>query len=317
MPPEGAQNVCQWYNQTMAFRHFVTFTGKTESAAHIKPLHWYIACRLVLEGGFHPDDITPRPPFQVRHKAGEYLLSFDAGSGRGSERTILGGLKTKSVDVVVTRNGIGPVMAVSCKGTTKSFRNLTNRMEETVGECTNLHITYPAMVVGYFSVLKGNRAVAVEATTAIKSPETLARAMVKDDMAFRSDLEPVERIVRFHAALREMTGRRGIRNDVSRYEAMTIVLLEAEDANAGSVFSLFPPVESPIRLESFFATLYARYDERFVFGAPKLKKTTKRLEWCESSPIFARPKPPTDPELDYEPRIASGPEIDEQEDEDD
>lgn len=317
MPPDGAPNVCQWYNQTMAFRHFVAFTGKTESAAHIKPLHWYIACRLVLEGGFHPDDITPRPPFQVRYKNGEHLLSFDPASARGSERTILGGLKTKSVDVVVTRNGIGPVMAVSCKGTTKSFRNLTNRMEETVGECTNLHITYPAMVVGYFSVLKGNRAVAIEATTAIKSPEVLERAMAKDDLAFRTEQEPVERIVRFHAALREMTGRRGIRNDVSRYEAMTIVLLEAEETKVGDAFAHFPPEGSPIRLENFFSTLYARYDERFVFGAPKLKKTTKRLEWSESSPIFARPKPASDPELDYEARIASGPEIDEPEDDED
>ena len=38
---------------------------------------------------------------------------------------LLGGLKTKNVDVVVTKNGLGPVMAVSCKGATRAFRNLT------------------------------------------------------------------------------------------------------------------------------------------------------------------------------------------------
>ena len=28
---------------------------QTQSQEHIKPLHWHIACRLVIEGGFHPD----------------------------------------------------------------------------------------------------------------------------------------------------------------------------------------------------------------------------------------------------------------------
>src|SRR5579883_2245581 len=56
---------CQWISGVEAFKRFATHTGGTQSAKHIKPLHWYIACRLVLEGGFHPDDITPRPPFEV------------------------------------------------------------------------------------------------------------------------------------------------------------------------------------------------------------------------------------------------------------
>ena len=56
---------------------------------------------------------------------------------------MLGGLKTKDVDVVVSKPGIGPCVAVSIKGTLNAFRNLTNRMEEAVGDCTNLHISYP------------------------------------------------------------------------------------------------------------------------------------------------------------------------------
>ena len=121
---------CQWISSLDAFRRFATHSGGVQSARHIKPLHWYIACRLVLEGGFPPDDIMPRPPFSVvtRGRRRAYL-SYDpvlAGSG---ERIVLGGLKTKNVDVVVTKNGIGPVMAISCKGVTKAFRNLTNRME--------------------------------------------------------------------------------------------------------------------------------------------------------------------------------------------
>ena len=38
-----------------------------------------------------------------------------------------------------------------------AFRNLTNRMEETIGECTNLHITYPALVFGYLFIIRANR----------------------------------------------------------------------------------------------------------------------------------------------------------------
>jgi hypothetical protein len=110
-----------------------------------------MACRLVLEGGFHPDDVTPRPPFVVSRHG---LLSFDAEAAGSGEEIVLGGLKTKNVDVVVTKPKIGPVLAISCKGATKAFRNLTNRMEETIGECTNLHMTYPALVIGYFVLLR-------------------------------------------------------------------------------------------------------------------------------------------------------------------
>ncbi len=66
MPPKGKKAdsaPCEWIDQAEAFRRFATHSGGTESAKHIKPLHWYIACRLVLEGGFNPDHITPRPPF--------------------------------------------------------------------------------------------------------------------------------------------------------------------------------------------------------------------------------------------------------------
>ena len=68
--------VCQWVNLRQALHHFATYTGPTQSQQHIKPLHWYVACRLVLEGGFHPDNITPRPPFAVVTRRGENALQF-------------------------------------------------------------------------------------------------------------------------------------------------------------------------------------------------------------------------------------------------
>src|SRR6266851_3230510 len=151
---------CQWISELEAFKRFATHADGTQSARHIKPLHWYIACRLVLEGGFDPEEITPRPPFAVTRRRGRkagFVLSYAPHLAGTGEQVVLGGLKTKNVDVVVSKHHIGPVMAVSCKGMTKAFRNLTNRMEETIGECTNIHITYPAMVLGYFAVLRANR----------------------------------------------------------------------------------------------------------------------------------------------------------------
>jgi hypothetical protein len=42
--------------------------------------------------------------------------------------------------------------------------------------------------------------------------------MKANDIAVLEDGTTVDGIVRFHAALREMTSRRGIRDEISRYE---------------------------------------------------------------------------------------------------
>ncbi|MFP3554223.1 hypothetical protein SB861_26480 [Paraburkholderia sp. SIMBA_049] len=305
---DADSRVCQWINQREALHHFATYTGATQSQQHIKPLHWYVACRLVLEGGFHPDDITPRPPFKVVTRGSKQLLHFDRSTATGGERTVLGGLKTKNVDVVVTKDGIGPVVAVSCKGMTGAFRNLTNRMEETIGECTNLHITYPAMVFGYMFVIRANRVMAALAEELAADDATPARQLLANDIAVHEGGMPVESIIRFHSALRELTGRRGIRNDVSRYEAVALAMIEMGGERVGDVLSDFPPHDSPLRLEEFFQTLYLRYEERYLFGAPDLKSVTRRLEWAPESPVFASAQTGDDvyPKLDYEVRIATG-----------
>lgn len=333
-------SACQWVSESDAFKEFATHTGKTQSARHIKPLHWYIACRLVIEGGFHPDSITPRPPFKVdivrskKSNKNRYLLSYDASLGLSGEQVILGGLKTKNVDVVVNLHHVGPVLAVSCKGVTKAFRNLTNRMEETIGECTNLHITYPAMVIGYFAVMRANRTLqdAAEApdlnidddasevadidtelegagvaqTVGEIDPSSGSRASLANDIAIDDRGQVSDGIVRFHAALREMTGRRGIRDEISRYEAMTIVMVEPKGDDSGSVFEGFPEAESPLKLSMFFKTLYQRYEERFVYGAPLLadRGITTRFAWDPESPLF-HPEAGSKiwPTLDFEARL--------------
>ena len=291
MPPDAEaepqdRRICQWRSQADALKAFADFTGKTESAAHIKPLHWYVACRLVIEGGFRPDDIVPRPPFFADKRGNAWNLVYDPKLGKGGERTILGGLKTKSVDVVVTKNGLGPVLAVSCKGVTGAFRNLTNRMEETIGECTNLHITYPALVFGYFVIVRANRL--VEAASLETAPESAVPTiqLAANDIAIQKGGKPVESIIKFHAALRELSERRGIRNEVSRYEAIAFAMVEMLGERAGALLPSFPPADSPIRLEQFFNMLYLRYDERFVYSAPSLKALTERVQWSADSPAF-------------------------------
>ncbi len=321
---------CQLIGQTEAFRLFATHTGGTESAKHIKPLHWYIACRLVLEGGFDPDHITPRPPFVVTSKSvkgqkgKQLILSHDPASARSGEQVILGGLKTKNVDVVVTNPRLGPVLAVSCKGVTKAFRNLTNRMEETIGECTNLHITYPAMVIGYYALLRANRTVqdALEASEAedetaddseaeettlpeliVEPPTTKIEIIKANDIAIVPDADGetvTDGIIRFERALSEMTMRRGIRDEISRYEAIALALVEPKGEDAGGVFAAFPSDSSPLHHSKFFQTLYQRYEERFIYGAPLLAERgiTTRFEWANESPVFETA------ELDFTPRLA-------------
>lgn len=309
MPPRR-DNVCRWIDQGTALAAFATYAGATQSQAHIKPLHWYVACRLVVEGGFMPEEITPRPPFRAQRR-GAWQVTYDPDVAQGGERTVLGGLKTKNVDVVVTKDGLGPVMAVSCKGAIGAFRNLTNRMEEAVGDCTNLHITYPAMVAGYLMVMRAHRQAALVAVAATQPSEQLpapGRAIGQNDIAIQISGQPVEAIVRYHNALRELTGRRGIRNDVSRYEAIALALTDPAGTPPGTVLENYPAADSPLRLERFFESLYLRYDERYVYSAPDLNSLTRRREWSAASPLFTTQSaalPVHFSTLSYQPRIAA------------
>lgn len=297
---EEAQK-CQWIGELEAFKRFARFGDQTQSAAHIKPLHWYVASRLVLEGGFSPDEITPHPPFAVQKKGKRLRLIYDPKMAEGGEATVLGGLKTKNVDVVVCKQGIGPVLAISCKGMTGALRNLTNRMEETIGECTNLHITYPAMVFGYLFMVRGNRMAETNASATQIAGASPVIQLGMNDIAIRKGGEPVEGLIRFHSALQDLTGRRGIRNDVSRYEAVCLAMVEMESDRLGTISPSFPAQDSPLRFEQFFKSLFLRYDERYVYSAPLLKGLTSRIEWARDSPILADKR---SSKLSYEVRVA-------------
>ncbi|MBI4664167.1 MAG: hypothetical protein HY735_35675 [Verrucomicrobia bacterium] len=244
---------------------------ETQGQRHIKPLHQHIAIRLVIEGGFHPDEITPHPPLVVEGGGGRQRLVFDASVERENEQTVLGGLKTKDIDVVVTKPSVGPVIAVSVKGTGGAFRNLTNRMEEAIGDSTNLHIMYPGLVYAFLHVLKAHRA-----GTANLSP---------NDIAVAADGEVVQSIRRYHDVLLGLAGRRLVRDDYTRYEAVALALVESSPKTAGTLFSSFPLGDSPLGIMPFFETIYRIYDLRFPYVAASVAGL-KRLDWDAASPAL-------------------------------
>jgi hypothetical protein len=259
---------------------------QTQSQEHIKPLHRHLVQRLVIEGGFRPEDLSPRPPLRVDvRKDGRkvsYHLEFDPDAAESAEHTILGGVKTKDVDIVVSQRQVGPSLAISVKGTGKAFRNLTNRMEEAAGDCTNVHMAYPALVYGFLHVL---RATPCNAETH------------PNDVAVEADGQVVNSIHRYHSAMEKLAGRRDLRNELSRYEAVAIALVHPQGDKIGTINCEYPPATSPLSFDRFLPQIYRDYDHRFVYSAPNLAKYTERLVWSETSEVIARAR-----NLGFEPR---------------
>ncbi len=130
--------------------------------------------------------------------------------------------------------------------------------------------------------------------------EASSRLLKDNDVAIDAHGQPVASVRRFHAALRELADRRGVRDDVSRYEAIALALASTQPEQPGQIVEQFPEPDSPLRFERFFDTLYRQYDERFVYGAPDLRKTTGRKEWDGESPAFGAA---VVNDVDYEPRV--------------
>ena len=162
----------------------------------------------------------------------------------------------------------------------------TPRVCQTIGECTNLYITYPALVFGYLFVIRANEAPDAAALADPSPGDRPVRQIAPNDVALTESRGPVESIVRFHSALGALTGRNGIREDASRYESISLALINTRDGAVGRPLPEFPPSDSPLRLEHFFETLYRRYDERYVYNALDLKSKTRRLGWFSESPAL-------------------------------
>lgn len=236
-------------------------------------MHAHVAMRLVIEGGFLPDDITPHPPLRAEQVGGGYQLVFDRKAEDWKELTIIGGLKSKTVDIVACKEGIGPVVCVSVKGTGNAFRNLTNRMEEAIGDCTNLHVMYPGLVYGFLHLLKGNRS---------------GQAGVRDnDVSVLPDGQVVPAIVRYHDLLRELSGRKFVRNDFTRYEAVALIMVDGAPGSGGTIMPHFPPDDSPLLATRFFDTIYRVYDLRYPYMGLALRQA-RRVVWDPASPALVQ-----------------------------
>ena len=291
--PSSPPEICQWLTLTNALEAFVLGLPSHQSARHIKRMHWYVACRLVLEGGFDPETITPRPPFRVQKLRGasgrRFVLHYDDDVAGSGERTVLGGLKTKAVDVVVAIDGIGPCVAVSLKGTLNAYRNLTNRLEEAVGDCTNIHIAYPALVYGFLHLIRANYEGPVpENGQSFLKADPSGNVKV-EDIAVTASREVGSEIRKYHNAISRLAGRRDLRNDITKYEALGLVLVSPEEDTIGTpVF--YPPTTSALYFDRFFPALYEQYDLRFVYGASALASKTRRIEWDADSPVLSDPR---------------------------
>ena len=110
------------------------------------------------------------------------------------------------------------------------------------------------------------------------------------DVAIRSTGGVSEFIVAYHEAMVKLTGRRDLRDDVSRYEAISLVLASPEDATLGNVVREYPNVESPLHVDKFFEGLYRSYDLRYVYAAKLLQSRTRRLVWDRESPAVFDPR---------------------------
>jgi hypothetical protein len=234
-------------------------TASVQSQAHIKPIHSHLSHRLVLEGGFAPEWLHPAPPYRgVPRTNFEYGLDRLAGEPDTTEIRILGGIKAKNLDVTVFHPTIGPVVGISVKNTGTAFRNLTNRMEEAVGDCANVHMMYPGFVFGFLSLIK------------FASTSDIERA----DATFDRSGGPLPHLRRYHDVLVSLSGRGSITDPAMRYEAVGLLIYQCEGRKT-RIYREYPPRGSPVHYSNFCEQLYRLYDLRFSYPVPQGQSARK------------------------------------------
>jgi hypothetical protein len=107
-----------------------------------------------------------------------------------------------------------------------------------------------------------------------------------NDVAITRQGDVVDSIIRYHDAMARIAGRKDIRNDVSRYEAVALALVETTEPHSGQLRTDFPRTGSLLQFHEFFDSLYRDFDLRFVYAAPALAKYTRRLAWSAQSPVI-------------------------------
>jgi hypothetical protein len=95
-----------------------------------------------------------------------------------------------------------------------------------------------------------------------------------------------------------LAGRDDVRSETTKYEAVALALVNPNAPHVGELVKTFPATGSPLSLKDFFSKLYAQYDQRFVYAAPRLEPITRRVAWDPGSPALGKGMV-----LEYEPRI--------------
>jgi hypothetical protein len=226
---------------------------KTQSQKHIKPIHSYCASRLIIEGGFPPEWVMPRQGFVSKKLNNSvYDLEHNPKVKSDTEHRVLGGIKYKDVDVTVLVPGLGPALGISGKSTGNAFRNLTNRMEEALGECTNVHLMYPGFVFGFLHLIRFSK---------------VSEVGNSQDASFDELNQPLPAIRRYHEVLVALAGRNSITDPGMRYEAVGL-LVYRDSKSGGEIWNNYPPKDSPVHFSNFFQRLYNLYDLRFGYPDP-------------------------------------------------
>jgi len=158
----------------------------------------------------------------------------------------------KDVDVTVLVPSLGPAVAISGKSTGNAFRNLTNRMEEALGECTNVHLMYPGLVFGFLHLIKFAK---------------VSEVGNVPDASFDENDEPLPAIRRYHDVMLALGGRSTITDPGMRYEAVGLLVYRCT-VSGPVIWDAYPPAESSVHFSKFFQRLYELYDLRFGYPDP-------------------------------------------------
>ena len=267
------------------------FSDPAQSSGHLGSLRSYVACRLVIEGGFDPDWIRPRPPIAVDRNQDGLFLSLDPDAAKPGRRTLAGGLKDAEPDVTVVIPTIGPVLALSLEGTEsvavgrEGVPEITGGLERTAGACVNLHMIYPALVYGFWRVLGASR---VHDLVPFAVPGPVGGPDDHGDHSLQRNGELGAELQRYHDALARLSEREDIRAAPSRYEACALTLVERGTGPQQWVaYADYPAPGSLLDYNRMFRRLYAIYDRRFVDSTRALRRTTERKVWNRESSLLA------------------------------
>lgn len=259
----------------MSFRNLTTLEEavrqlcsgkKIQSGEHIKPLHNYCAARLVVEGGFPPEWVNPRPRWPAPEQATLFTSFVIQSEGPNvPSRAYLAGSSIRTL--------MSP-LSFPTSAQLWLFRRRTPEMlsgtsptgwKRLWGECTNIHLMYPGFVFGFLHLIKFAKLSEVE----------------KTDASFTEKGDPLPAFRRYHEVLISLSGRSTLTEPGIRYEAVALLAYRCREGKT-EIVKGYPPESSPVHFSKFFQKLYDLYDLRY--GYPDPDGPNIRKEWRIQDP---------------------------------